>query len=382
MKIKNTSTKNILFIVSSLGFGGAERVVSELANYYSNIGNEIHIMLISNNKINYRISEKIQIIDLNSKIVNKTGFFAIYERLRLIRKYTNQLNPDIVISFLAVINIYVCFSLMLSKHKLIISERNDPKNDPKGCIKRLTRLLAYELADGFVFQTNIAKQYFSKRIQYKSIVIANPIKANLPEPIKGIKSKKIIAIGRLVNQKNYPLLIYAFNEIQKEFNEYTLFIYGEGEDKNKIEELICTLCLENKIILKGNVSNVHEEVSDASLYVLTSNYEGMPNALMESMSMGIPCISVDCSGGGPALLINNGENGILVRTNSKDDLADAMRELLTDIDLSKKLSSNALRDSKKYSIQNIANQWMDYINSVLEGKNYQNGKYKYKKCIR
>ena len=165
MEFKDTSNKNILFIISSLGFGGAERVLSELANYYSNIGNEIHIMLISNNKINYKISEKIKIIYLDSKIVNKSGIFAIFERLKLIRKYTNQINPDIVISFLSQINIYVCFSLMQSKYKLIVSERNDPKNDPKGAIKRAARLLAYEFADGFVFQTEKAKQYFSKRIQ-------------------------------------------------------------------------------------------------------------------------------------------------------------------------------------------------------------------------
>lgn len=367
MKMKNFSGKKIMFVLSSLGFGGAERVVSELANYFSSIGNEVVIMLISNNNVNYKISEKIQIIDLNSKIHKKVGFIAIYERLRLIRKYADQINPDIVISFLSVINIYVCFSLMLSKHKFIVSERNDPKNDPKGFVRRAARLLAYEFADGFVFQTDTVKQYFNKRIQNKSIVIANPIKNNLPEPINGIRSKKIVAIGRLVEQKNYPLLINAFNEIQKEFSNYELYIYGEGEDKNKIESLISTLCLKDKIKLKGNVSNVHEEVVDASLYVLTSVYEGMPNALMESMSMGIPSISVNCSGGGPAAIIKNGENGILVPYGSRDELVNAMRRILTDIDFSNKLSSNAAGDSKKYSIQNIAFKWIDYINCVLEG---------------
>ena len=178
------------------------------------------------------------------------------------------------------------------------------------------------------------------------------------------------------------MLIYAFNEIQKEFNEYSLFIYGEGENKNEIEKLVRTLCLEDKIILKGNVSNVHQDVTDASLYVLTSDYEGMPNALMESMSMGIPCISVDCSGGGPATLINDGENGILGPPNNREALADAMRRILTDTDLSKKLSSNAVEDSKKYSISNISIKWMDYINSILEGKKQLNEKRLFKKCIR
>lgn len=382
MEIKNDPAQRILYVVSSLGFGGAERVVSELANYLSDMGNEIYILLISDNKINYNISSKIKIIDINSNMVNKAGFSAAFERMRLIRKHTNQINPDIVISFLSIVNIYTSFSLILSKHKLIISERNDPKNDPKGVVKRAARLLAYEFADGYVFQTDAAKQYFCKRFQEKSIVIANPVKINLPEPFKGKRTNKIIAIGRLVKQKNYPLLIYAFNEIQKEFNEYRLYIYGEGKERNNIEKLIGTLCLEDRIILKGNVSNFHEEVTDASLYVLTSDYEGMPNALMESLAMGIPCISVNCSGGGPAELINNEENGVLVPADRLDVLVDAMRRILTDIEFSKKLSSNAVRDSKKYSIHTIADKWMDYINSIMEGKKYLNEECKYEKCDR
>ncbi len=365
--MKNSSS--MMFVVSSLGFGGAERVISELANYFSDIGNEVNIMLVSNNKINYNISPKIKIIDLSSKMVNKTGLFAIFERMWLIRKLINHIKPEVVVSFLSIINIYVCFSLMISKHKLIVSERNDPKNDPKGVVKRAVRLLAYKFADGFVFQTETAKKYFSKIIQKKSIVIANPVISNLPEPFKGIRSKKIIAIGRLVEQKNYPLLIYAFNEIQKEFNDYNLYIYGEGKDRNKIEKLIKMLSLEDRIILKGNVSNVHEEVVDASLYVLTSDYEGMPNALIESLAMGIPSISVDCSGGGPAAIIENGENGVLVPVGSRDDLVDAMKRILTDIDFSKKLSINAVRDSKKYSMQNISVKWRNYINSIWK-ENY------------
>lgn len=360
--------KRILFAVSSLGFGGAERVISELANNFSELDNEVYIMLVSNNKTSYKISSKIKVVDLNGKMIHKTGFLAICERMYLIRKFTKQINPDIVISFLSIINIYVCFSLMLSKYKLIISERNDPRNDPKGIIKRAMRRLAYKFAQGFVFQTNTAKSYFNKKIQQKSIVIANPVKSNLPQPNRGEKSKKIIAIGRLVEQKNYPLLIYSFNEIQNEFNDYKLYIYGEGKERRKIEELIKILSLENKIILKGNVANVHEEVADASLYVLTSHFEGMPNALLEALSMGIPSIAVDCSGGGPAEIISNRKNGVLVASGSEDELVDAMREILTDSDFSQKLSMNALKCRNKYSINNISLKWMNYINSILEGK--------------
>lgn len=367
----NKSSLRILFVVSSLGIGGAERVVSELANYFSDIENEVIIMLVSNNKTNYKINPKIKIIDLNSEMLNKTGLLAICERMSLIRKFTNDVNPNMVISFLSIINIYVCFSLLLSKHKLIVSERNDPKSDPKSAFKRAVRLLAYKFADGFVFQTDTAKKYFSKRIQKKSMVIANPVKSYLPETFEGIRSRKIVAIGRLVEQKNYPLLIHAFNEIQKEFNDYKLYIYGEGNERSKIEELIRKLSLEEKIILKGNASNVHEEVVDASLYVLTSHYEGMPNALLEALAMGIPSISVDCSGGGPAEIIANGENGVLVPVGSCDDLVDAMRKILTDFEFSKKLSLNAVEGSKKYSMHNISGKWMNFINSILEG-NYMN----------
>lgn len=364
MKIKNSSIKSLMFIVSSLGTGGAERVVSELANYYLDKGIDVYILLISNDKVRYNMNEKVQIINMCNEVNQKSGFFAMLHRLKLIRNYADQFKPTIVFSFLSVINMYTCLALGLSRHKIIISERNDPRQDPRDRIKRIVRVIIYRLANGYVFQTEMAQKYFSKKIQRKSVIISNPIKAGLPEPFNGIRSKRMVAIGRLEKQKNYSLLIEAFNEIQKELNDYVLDIYGEGKERKSIESMIYGLGLENKITLHGNVSNVHEVVLDASIYILSSNYEGMPNALMEAMALGIPSISSDCPCGGPAILIKDGVNGLLFPVGNKKVLIDRIRNVILNGDISEEISLNAVRIRKTYELQHVAEQWLSFAKKI------------------
>ncbi|WP_280770890.1 glycosyltransferase family 4 protein [Salipaludibacillus daqingensis] len=361
----NRSAKSMMFIVSSLANGGAQRVISELANYYADNDITIHILLLSSDDIFFKINKKVNIIPVCNEISKKAGLSAMISRWKLIRKYAKQLKPSVVISFLSVTNIYTCFALGFTDHKVIVSERNDPRHDPKSVIKRRVREWAYRLADGLVFQTEDAQHYFDKVIQDKSIVIPNPIKGDLPEPFMGERTKKIIAIGRLEKQKNLPLLIESFHIFHRENADYILDIYGEGTERDPLEQLIKHFGLEDKITLKGNVTNIHQSILDASFFVMSSDYEGMPNALMEAMALGLACISTDCPCGGPASLITDEENGLLIPPDNKEALIHAMKRVSRDTHLRKKISLNAIKiNNGKYALPQIANQWLEFNESI------------------
>mgnify|MGYP000976915002 CR=1 FL=1 len=359
------SVKTILFIISSLGGGGAERVVSELANYFSKEDIMVSILLISNDNVNYEIGENVKIIYGSNQIDGKNRISDFFSRVNLISKYVKLIQPDITISFLSTINIYSCLALGFSKNKLIVSERNDPKRSPAQKIKRLVRNIVYYLSDGYVFQTDEAKNYFSSKIKNKGVVIVNPIKPDLPDVYKGDRTKKIVAVGRLEEQKNYSLFIKAFKLIADDFKDYKVEIYGEGQERNKLEKLICELNLNSRVLLMGRHNDVHERIKDASLYVLSSHYEGMPNALMEALALGLPCIATNCSGGGPKTLITNGVNGILVPNNDEESLSKQMAFVLQNNQVGISLSKKASLVRDDFSIDIIGVQWLDYIEEII-----------------
>src|SRR5699024_245151 len=187
----------------------------------------------------------------------------------------------------------------------------------------------FRFIDGFVFQTEGAKSYFSKTIQNKGIVINNPVfikynDFNLPDK----RRKVIVNVGRLHTQKNQTLLINAFKNISNYFPEYKLEIYGEGPLEYKLENQIKALDLTDKVTLKGTTNDLFAEIVDASLFVLSSDYEGMPNALMEAMALGLPCISTNCRPGGASELINDGKNGKITPIGSTEHLSHAMIDVL------------------------------------------------------
>jgi len=350
--------KKILFLISSMTNNGAERVMSLLVNKSVADGHTVELALQSNNIVEYDLNPTAKVKFVGS---SKKGLFAIFDRLHLLKKEIRTFKPDVIVSFLTTCNIYACLANVGQKSKLIISERNDPINDCPSKLRRIIRNLSYRLADGVIFQTDFAKQCFSKRIQDKSVVIPNPVKNDLPISNRNNTEKVIVAAGRLTKQKNYPLMIKAFSKFYQTHNDYRLDIYGKGELKDELVALVEELNLSNAVFFKGAVSDLHERIKSAKMFVLSSDYEGISNSLLEAMSMGLPCISTDCPCGGSRHLITNKENGLLVPVNDIDAFAEAMNDIVEHNLCDKMYSENALTTRETHNEKIILSDYFNFI---------------------
>lgn len=356
----------ILFCLGSMTKGGAERVVANLSNWLIKKHN-VAIVVTPPDKSLYELDSDISFMTLDYVNDKKDNIiFRNIKRIKRLNKYIKDFDPDIILSFLPEPSYRVLFLKPIDKKKIIVSVRNDPKIEYKSLFNKMIMKILYSRADGFVFQTEEAREYFSKKIQERSIVIPNPINPDfICKPFNGIRDKSIVTVGRLEKQKNHKLLIDSFYLIKDEFKNYKLLIYGTGSLEKELKEYVEYLKLNKLVVFKGQINNVKDEIYKSGLFVLSSDYEGMPNALMEAMAMGIPCISTDCPCGGASFLINDGENGFLVPVGDKEQLAEKMKEILLDTKLSKKFSTNSSKISKIVDPKVINDKWFDYINEVL-----------------
>ncbi|MBQ6921180.1 MAG: glycosyltransferase [Bacilli bacterium] len=355
--------KKIVFTCDGMESGGAEKVVATLANELDRQGFSVSIVGVSSfvEESFYKLNDNVSYETLHKNGSKKIGFIR---RVFLLNKTLKRLKPDVVISFLPHVIVYTNFAMFNINKPLIVSERNDPNLDPKGSLLRALKYYSFSQADGCVFQTTDARNYFSKSIQKKSLIINNPLQisyeGNLPENRK----KTIISVGRLNKQKNYPMLIDAFKIFKENNPNYELKIYGSGPLEEEIRNYIVSSGLEGSVSLMGNSNTWHSDEHDASLFASSSDYEGMPNALAEAIALGIPVVSTNCPIGGPKELIFNGLNGYLCSVGNPIDMANKMEEALS-IDIS---ADNVTSFKNQRTADVITNKWLEYIKTVLERK--------------
>lgn len=351
----------VLFFLGQLEQGGAERVVSLISNKLVERGFDVEILTYYDRDINYKINKKIII----KKVVYETKSYNLLKNYSWLKSYFRN-NVDVIISFMAPFNILSLFANRNNNTPIIVSDRNDPRAVPSNLFVRCIRNLFYELyANLIVVQTSANKKYFNEKVQRKTVVISNPIDVGSLAN-KAIKTKKkniIISVGRLKPQKNQLMLIDAFKIFHDKHKDYQLVIYGEGSYRDVLEYRINELKLNKYVKLPGEYKNVLKKELNAKVFALSSNYEGMPNALLEAMCLGLPCISTKVSGAKE--IIKNGINGYLIDSNSKD-LADKLELLVNDKKLSTKLAKEASKLNNTFNIDTIANKWVTFINKVCK----------------
>lgn len=356
--------KKILFFCHGAGNGGAERVLTVLANEFSKKENyKVYLVTTNEDKNDYEINSNIE----RKRIIYESGniFYKTFMRIYSLRQYVKKEKINCVISFSAIPNMQAIVALLFLKTRLVISERTDPNRYPTSNIGRKLRNFTYNFTDKVVFQTSDAMNYFNKGLKKKSLIIPNPIRDDLPEVYSEKREKKIVGIGSLGEQKNWVVALNACELFFEKHPEFMFEIYGEGPHRGMLQNIIDnSKVLNNRVFLKGFSPNAVEEMSKATMYISSSNYEGISNSMLEALAVGTPTICTDCPVGGARQFINDNENGILIPVGDYVALFEAMCKIAEDKKFAQILSKNSLNIRETLNLKKIINIWERLINEL------------------
>lgn len=357
----------ITIFISALSGGGAERVTCNLANYLSEFGHEVEILTVGEASAAELLRSNVKYTPLLRNVEKGNSLISNAKRIFRLYRYMKKQSVDAYVVMLPVtIQLMLRFS-GLTKAPIFVSERADPTAYSSRTQRSLQKLAPR--AAGWIFQTEDAHRWYEPHLKGRAHrVIPNAINPAFLRPkYGGEREKVIIGAGRLNGQKNFPLLISSFSKIAEKFPEYKLVIYGKGELLESLKSLAEEKGVGDRVEFPGFVTNMPEILEKASMFVLSSDYEGMPNALMEAMALGVPCVSTDCGGGGARFLIEDGENGLLVPQKDEAKMAAAMEQILCDKSFSAKISANARKLQVKLAPDKIYGEWEEFILKKIEG---------------
>jgi GalNAc-alpha-(1->4)-GalNAc-alpha-(1->3)-diNAcBac-PP-undecaprenol alpha-1,4-N-acetyl-D-galactosaminyltransferase len=348
----------ILFVISSLQVGGAERVVAHLANFWAEKGREVSILTLEKTaQSHYPLHPKVKIVPLDLLKASPTKLLALKNNLRrlwILRGAIRARRPSVVISFMEENNVLTCFSTLFNRqHRLLISDRTHPELYGDRPIWQFLKRLSYRFADALVVQTQAVKLAY-KGFNLPIHVVPNPLPTS-PQIAIDYSRKTIVSVGRLDENKNFDLQIRAFARLNAP--DWTLQIFGHGEHHAVLAALIIEKGLENRVILRGVSKNIFEDaLSQASIFTFSSRSEGYPNALLEAMSAGLAVISTDCPFG-PAEIIEPNINGLLVPNDDEAIFTITLQRLIDNVHFRERLGTNAAKIAETLSIDSIAAKW-------------------------
>lgn len=339
--------------------GGAQRVLSYLAG---DLCRKYRVIVLTDHQKEqeYELPEAVQRKNIGD--YPKKGMLAPIARKlwrkRRIREVYRETAPDIAVGFMGKNAVRLLVSSGKEKGRKIAAIRMNPVHEfGNGLYKRFVCRLMRR-AEWIVCQNESQRQYFPKKLQDKTVVIKNPIGEAFCRPrYEGLRPRHIVAVGRLDDNKNHQMLIRAFQKVHERFEDAVLTIYGDGENRPKLEALIAELGLKDAVILPGITGEIPEHIYNAAAYVLCSVSEGISNALLEAMALGLAVVSTDCEGGSAAELIKDGENGFLVPIGDINALSARLIRLLEDEELNRRLGCRAAEVGGRYSRVRIAEEW-------------------------
>lgn len=351
------------FIINSLTGGGAERVMTTLANGFSETSKEIKL-------ITFNESEAYELNNLVKRIKLHEGRFKnhiLRSTLNLFKFYFKKKNrPDLIVSFMPDTNLISICVAKIFRIKIIISEHNNHLANPSNKSKWIRKYF-YRYANATTVLTNFDVNYFES-MGAKVTVLPNPIL--LPKAITkyNLRNKNILVAGSLkrYDVKGFDSLLYLIEPVLKSNLDWTLTIAGSGESGTTVlKKITHKLKLEKQVIFTGFCKNIQELMQNSQIYVLASKYEGLPMVLMEALSNGMACISYDCVSG-PRDLIEDKKNGLLIDNQNKEAMQDGIRQLINNYNLRETLAQQAPQSVTKYSLENILTQWELLIESIVK----------------
>lgn len=356
----------ILFYISTIRGGGAARVMVNIANGIAEKGYEVCFVTNFADHHEYELNEKIKRFSLEEKENKGNVLIKNSSRIKALKKILKQEKPDVSVAFMRENNFRLLYAAKGLPVKTIVSVRNDPAKEYASRFSKKLANSLYKKADGIVFQTEDAKKAFPEEIQKKSRIILNQVDGKFFNENEN-DGEYLTACGRLSNQKNYPMMLKGFAEVLKEFPNEKLRIYGEGNLKDSLSKLAIELGIENSVSYMGFSTEMPEVYRNSKALLMTSDYEGLPNVVLEAMASSVPVISTDCPCGGPKMVIKNGENGYLVKVGDEKELADRLKSILSDEGRLKEMKKNAYKSAEAFQPERILKDWMDMIEVTARG---------------
>lgn len=364
----------ILFHLNSMGRGGAEHVVSILSRAFAQKGHAVVLATQWYSEKEYKTDERVRRVSVGlvGEEERRGRIYKAWIRFVRLRSRIKREKPDIVISFCNKANFRCAFAMLGMKTPLLVSVRNDPRKDYAPY--KIPTAVMERRASGCVFQTPDAMNCFSKKLQRKSRIIFNPLsesylRSGSVHPVGAARKKEIVTVGRISRQKNQLLLLRAFRGILEAYPDYEVKIYGEVQEQEVYEALqryIAENGLAGKVRFMGLTDSLQEEIKDAAVFVLPSDYEGMPNALIEAMVLGLPCIATDCPCGGAALLLQDKISGRLIPAGKADALEEALADILANPEEAERMGKNAQKVLEKVHPDKVCDEWTGYISELLK----------------
>lgn len=360
--------KHIAMFISSLTKGGSERVLVNLAEYFYAEGYKVTIVTQKKADNEYGISDGIGRVlsDITEEETGKSRMINFCRRFAKLRNVWKTVKPDLILSFIGKNNIMAILTSRFLSIPTVVSVRGEPKEEYDSSILRIAAGILFRRAEGVVLQTAQCLEFFPKAVRRKAVILKNSLNpAFIRDSYTGERDKQIVAVGRVDANKNHEMLIRAFAAIAPEYPEYGLTIYGEGELRQRLVELTKELGLSERIKLPGAVADVADRIYKASVFVLASSSEGIPNTLLEAMALGLPVLSTDCSGGGARELIVHEENGLLTPVEDWKKMAENLQKILNNKCYSEKMGENASKVKDEYNPDRINETWKNYLEKIM-----------------
>ncbi|WP_176013728.1 glycosyltransferase [Victivallis sp. Marseille-Q1083] len=368
--------KKVFCVLRSLGAGGAQKALTFVANLLAATDDyEVHLITLYQSTSSLTLEPSIKVIygPYSKDEFTNSSFWGRKKKqiqnLIWIHKIIKNSKPDLMIVFLADL-VFLCKMAMFGlRIPFIASERGTPQNF--SFLQKIRYCWGYLLADVVVFQTKRQQQYFSSAIQKKSYIIENAITIrnddarNVNNQVT--RNPYFMAGGALSSIKGFDIAILASELVTAKFPDFQLHIYGDGPERQHLQQMIFEHHLERNVILKGEKDNIFEHANRYSGFLLSSRSEGIPNVLLEAILTGLPVVATDCLSGGPRTILNDGRRGVLIPTEDPEKMAQGIISILSDPEQSQKIALSCREECKQqFGPTRIAQKWINLVKKILE----------------
>jgi glycosyltransferase involved in cell wall biosynthesis len=349
-------------VIASLGSGGAERVMLTLCEAWAARGDTVTLFTFDDDQQDFFAvptgveRAALNIAGVSSSIIDAAR--ANIRRVRILRGALRSLPFDVIVSFTDRTNVSTLLAARGLGVPIIISERTDPRHHDIGAVWSALRRIVYPSAAVLVVQTEHIRTWAETQVSSTKVrVIGNPLREiTAPVAAAGARPNTIAAVGRLVSSKGFDVLLSAFSLVKRQHPAWRLVISGEGPQRALLESQVSELGLDSSVSLSGRTSNVNSVLAEAAVFVLSSRYEGFPNALLEAMASGCACVATDCDSG-PSDLLQNGDVGLLVPVDDPNALAEAMMRLMANPTYRSQLGDAARVSTGRFALTRILQEW-------------------------